>query len=232
MRKFQESIASTVQSVLSRIRSFDDAELLAARSALESTLRDRENQQMQLEPQVQFVPKLIFNRRRLQDLVDALNNKVSVTDDSTCAENTIADLEVMEYRWVSCGAGCSFDIVAHDPQNRRRPVGGDLFTVELKGEFGNGKSTGNVTDCGDGSYCAFCGVPEDAEPGDYMLNVCLRGVHIHGSPFVIHVRRRTSPKKLASHNSKQKKDDNVNNKEGKKRKNFGFCACVKNKRAV
>ena len=155
MCKFQESIASTVQSVLSRIRSFDDAELLAARSALESTLRDREDQQMQLEPQVQFVPKLIFNRRRLQDLVDALNNKVSVTDDSTCAENTIADLEGMEYRWVSCGAGCFFFIIAHDPQNRRRLVGGDLFTVELKDEFGNGKSTGNVTDCGDGSYWAF-----------------------------------------------------------------------------
>ena len=81
----------------------------------------------------------------MQDLVDALNNKVSVTDDSTCAENTIADLEVMEYRWVSCGTGCSFEIIAHDPQNRRRPVGGDLFTVELKDEFGNGKSTGNVT---------------------------------------------------------------------------------------
>ena len=147
---------------------------------------------MQLEPQVQFVPKLIFNRRRLQDLVDALNNKVSVTDDSTCAENTIADLEGMEYRWVSCGAGYSFDIIAHDPQNRRRPVGGDLFTVELKDEFGNGKSTGNVTDYGDGRYWAFCRVPEDAEPGDYMLIVCLRGVHIHGSPFVIHVWRRKS----------------------------------------
>ena len=186
MCKFQESIASTVQSVLSRIRSFDDAELLVARSALESTLRERENQPMQLEPQVQFVPKLIFNRKKFQDLVDVLSNKVSVIDDSTCAENTIA--EGMEYRWVSCGARCYFDIIAHDPQNRRRSLGGDLFTVELKDEFGNEKATGDVEDCGNGTYWAFCKVPKDSKPGDYTVNVCLRGVHIHGSPFVVHVK--------------------------------------------
>ena len=186
MCKFQESIASTVQSVLSRIRSFDDAELLVARSALELTLRDRENQQMQLEPQVQFVPKLIFNRKRFQDLVDVLSNKVSVIDDSTCAENTIA--EGIEYRWVSCGAGCYFDIIAHDSQNRRRSLGGDLFTVELKDEFGNEKATGVVEDCGNGTYWAFCKVPKDSKPGDYTLNVCLRGVDIHGSPFEVHVK--------------------------------------------
>ena len=189
MCKFQESIASTVQSVLSRIRSFDDAELLVARSALESTLRDKENQPMLLAPQVQFVPKLIFDRKKFQDLVDVLSNKVSVIDDSTCAENTIT--EGVEL-WANCGERCSFEIIAHDAQDRRQSRGGDLFMVELKDEFGNMKATGNVKYCGNGVYLASYMVPEDVERGDYMLNVCLRGVHIHGSPFVIHVWRRKS----------------------------------------
>ena len=106
LRKFQESLVSTVQSVLSSIQSSHDPELLVARSALEATLRDTENQPMMLEPKVQFVPKLIFqgDRRGFHELLDALNT----------------------------------------------------YTV-----------------------------PTDAEPGHYMLNVCLDGVHIHGSPFAV-----------------------------------------------
>lgn len=93
LRKFQESLVSTVQSVLSSIQSSHDPELLVARSALEATLRETENQPMLLEPEVQFVPKLIFQggRRGLHELLDALNKGVSVTDDLTCAENTSAD---------------------------------------------------------------------------------------------------------------------------------------------
>ena len=54
-------------------------------------------------------------------------------------------------------------------------------------KFGNKKATGNVDDRGDGSYLATYTVPTDAEPGYYQLNVCLDGVHIHGSPFKVQV---------------------------------------------
>lgn len=93
LRKFQESLVSTVQSVLSSIQSRHDPELLVARSALEVTLRDTENQPMVLEPKVQFVPKLILRAGRMSfhELLDALNKGVSVIDDSTCAENTRVD---------------------------------------------------------------------------------------------------------------------------------------------
>lgn len=79
----------------------------------------------------------------------------------------------------------SFFTIAHDAQKRRRFLGGDLFMVELEDKFGNEKATGNVEDRGDGSYLATYTVPTDAEPGHYMLNVCLDGVHIHGSPFAV-----------------------------------------------
>ena len=172
---------------MSRIQSSGDAELLVGRSALEATLRDAENQPMLLEPEVQVIPKLIFNhsRRRLQDLVDALNKEVSVIDGLTCVENTSAEgrgLRETFVRWNSF-----FIIIAHDVQKCRRFLGGDLFTVELKDEFGNKKATGNVEDRGDGSYLATYTVPIDAEPGYYTLNVCFDGAHIHGSPFKVKV---------------------------------------------
>ena len=172
---------------MSRIQSSGDAELLVGRSALDATLRDAEKQSMLFEPEVQVIPKLIFNhsRRRLQDLVDALNKEVSVIDGLTCAENTSA--EGRELRKTFVRRNSSFTIIAHDVQKCRRLLGGDLFTVELKDEFGNKKATGNVDDRGDGSYLATYTVPTDAEPGYYTLNVCLDGVHIHGSPFKVHV---------------------------------------------
>ena len=81
----------------------------------------------------------------------------------------------------------AFTIIVHDSQKRDRFLGGDLFAVELKDEFRNKKATGNVEDRGDGSYLATYSVPADAKPGYYTLNVCLDGVHIHGSPFKVHV---------------------------------------------
>lgn len=86
LHKFQES-AANFSSLIGSSRA---ADLLVARSALQAMLKDTENQSMLLEPEVQFVPKLTFDRKRLQDLVEALNNEVGVIDDSTCAENTIA----------------------------------------------------------------------------------------------------------------------------------------------
>ena len=92
LRTFQESLVSTVQSVLSNIQSSNDPELLVVRSALKATLRETENQPMVLEPEVQFVPKLIFKggRSGFHELLDGLSKGVSVIDDLTCAEHTSA----------------------------------------------------------------------------------------------------------------------------------------------
>ena len=187
IRKFQESIASTVQSVLSSIHSFNDAELLVARSALEATLRDTEKHPMMLDPEVDFAAKLICDRRALQNLMDvALNKNVIVTENYTCAANSTARGRGLFV--AGLGYRSHFIIFAYNAQKgSTRFLGGDLFIVELKDEFGNVKATGNVMDRGDGSYCASYTVPEDAEPGDYALNVCLHGVYIHGSPFTVHV---------------------------------------------
>ena len=175
---------------MSRIQSSGDAELLVGRSALEATLRDAENQPMLLEPEVQVIPKLIFNhiRRRLQDLLDALNKEVSVIDGLTCAENTSMQCGQLSETFGRLNS--SVTIIAHDVQKCRRLLGGDLFTVELKDEFGNKKATGNVEDRGDGSYLATYPVPRDAEPRCYTLNVCFDGVHIYGSPCEVHVSDR------------------------------------------
>lgn len=186
LRKFQESVVSTAQSVLSSIQSSNDAELLVNRSALEETLREAEKQPMMLEPEVDFVAKLICDRRTLQNLLDAaLNKEVIVTENYTCTENTSAQGRGL--RTTGVGLRSSFFIIAHDTQKRRRFLSGELFIVELKDEFGNVKATGNVEDKGDGTYLATYTVPADVEPGRYTLNVCLDGVHIHGSPFTVRV---------------------------------------------
>ena len=182
LHKFRESAAN----FCSLIGSSRAAELLVAKSALEATLRDTENQSMLLEPKVQFVPKLIFNRRRLQDLVDALNNEVGVIDDSTCAENTIAEGSRLESAFA--GKESSFTITAYDAQKRRRILGGDLFMVELQDESGNKKATGNIEDRGDGSYLVSYTVPAaplPTVPSRYKLVVRFRGAHIQGSPFSV-----------------------------------------------
>ena len=182
LHKFQES-AANFSSLIGSSRA---AELLVAKSALEATLRDKENQSMLLEPKVQFVPKLIFNRRRLQDLVDALNNEVGVIDDSTCAENTIAEGSGLES--AIAGKESSFTIIAYDALKRRRILGGDLFMVELQDESGNKKATGNIEDRGDGSYLVSYTVHAASlptVPSRYKLVVRFRGAHIQGSPFSV-----------------------------------------------
>ena len=179
LHKFQES-AANFSSLIGSSRA---ADLLVARSALQAMLRDTENQSMLLEPEVQFVPKLIFNRRRLQDLVDALNNEAGVIDDSTFAENTIARGRGLNLAIV--GLESSFTIIAHDAQKRRRTLGGDLFMVELQDESGNKKATGNIEDRGDGSYLVSYTVPATSlptVPSRYKLVVRFRGAHIQGSP--------------------------------------------------
>ena len=184
LRKFQESVVSTVQSVLSSIQSSGDAELLVARSTLEATLRDTENQPMPLEPEVDFVAKLIFDRRTLQNMLDALDKEVIVTENYTCAENTIAEGEGLHDSHP--GLERSFTIIAHDAQKRRRFQGGDLFMVELIHPFFHYSIVRglDVEDKGDGSYLVTYTAARTLS-GFYKLNVCLRGVHIRGSPFTV-----------------------------------------------
>ena len=153
LRKFQESVVSTVQSVLSSIHSSNDPELLVARSALEATLRNTEKHAMLLEPEVDFAAKLICDCKALQKLMD-------VTENYTCAENTSAHWGELGITFP--GLQSSFFIIAHDAQKRRRFLGGDFFMVQLKDEFGNEKAAGNVKDKGDGSYLATYTVPADA----------------------------------------------------------------------
>ena len=179
LQKFQESAASFSSS----LRSSRAADLLVAKSALETTLRDTENQPMLLEPEVQLVPKLIFDRRRLQDLVDALNKEVSVTDNTTCAENTVQRGSGLN--WAVWGEISSFTVNAHDAQKCRRSPGDYLFMVELQDESGNKKATGNVEDRDDGSYLVTYTVPAASLPRLYKLVVRSCGAHIQGSPFTL-----------------------------------------------
>lgn len=50
---------------------------------------------------------------------------------------------------------------------------------------------GVIEEEGDGKYSVTYAVPEDAETGSHMLNVCLHGAHINGSPFTVNVSTGT-----------------------------------------
>lgn len=187
LRRFQERMESSFESVLSSIQS-GNAEHLLAWTTIESTIRDIENQPTLLKPEVNFEPKLIFDRTKLQELLDALKDEVSVIEDFTaCAENTFASGVGLRLAFV--GAESSFAIFACDAQKRQRSLGSDLFMVELKDEFCNKQANGVIEEEGDGKYSVTYTIPEDAETGYYMLNVCLRGAHIQGSPFIVNVSR-------------------------------------------
>ena len=184
LREYQENIESTVKDVLSTIQSLDNANLLDASSNLESRLVDVEKQSFMLEPEAQCVPEFSLNRRRLQDLQDDVNRLGTVSDKSTCAETTTA-----------CGSGLerakrgeeeSFTINAFDAQGVQRNAGGDAFAVELKSGSGE-KIRVNVRDQKNGSYVVTYTIPSGAKRVDYTLSVRLRGAHIKGSPFTVHI---------------------------------------------
>ena len=193
----QDCIKATVQSVLSTIQSSDNANILYVKSAIQSTLKAAtENQYLLLEPGAQFVPE--FKRcdeRRLQLVVDALNNVGVVMDKSTCAGTTTAAGSGLER--ANPGEMASFNITARDAQRLLRTVGGDTFAVELKNESDKSedKVTAEVQDRGHGNYLVTYTIPRGAKRVDYTLSVRLRGAHIQGSPFTVHMtsslRRQT-----------------------------------------
>ena len=194
----QDCIKATVQSVLSTIQSPDNANILYVRSAVESTLvAATENQYLLLEPEAQFVPEFTrCDERRLQRVVHALNNVGVVVDKSTCAETTTAAGLGLER--ANSGEVASFTITARDAQRLACAVGGDTFAVELKqneSDESEDKVTTNVQDKGDGNYLVTYTIPGSAKWVDYKLSVLLRGAHIQGSPFTVHMasslRRKT-----------------------------------------
>lgn len=75
----------------------------------------------------------------------------------------------------------SFEIVAHDQNGERRPVGGDPFCVSVRGAA---NVYAKVNDNGDGSYRV------DYKPstsGAYTIAITLHGVPMPGSPFALTV---------------------------------------------
>ena len=190
----QDCIKATVQSVLSTIQSCDNVNLLYVRSAVESTLEaSTKNEYLLLEPEAQFLPEFIrCDERRLQRVVVALNNVGVVGDKSTCAETTTVAGSGLES--ANPGEVASFTITARDAKNCARDLGGDTFVVQLKNELED-KVSADVQDKGDGNYLVTYTIPRSAKRIDYKLSVLLRGAHIHGSPFTVHMasslRRKT-----------------------------------------
>ena len=194
----QDCIKATVIRVSSTIKSSDNANLLYVKSAIESTLEAAtKNQYLLLEPEAQFVPEFTrCDERRLQRVVDALNNVGVVTDKSTCAETTTAVGSGIER--ANPGELASFTIIARDAQRLARAVGGDTFAVELKQNESDeleDKIRADVQDKGDGNYFVTYTIPRSAKRVDYKLSVLLRGAPIRGSPFTVYMasslRRKT-----------------------------------------
>ena len=184
LREHQENIESTVQDVLSNIQKLDNANLLDASSNLESRLVDVEKQSFMLKPEAQCVPEFAFDRQRFLYLQESVNKLGTVSDKSTCAETITASGSGLER--AKRGEEESFTITAFDAQRLPRTVGGDAFAVELKNESGE-KIRVNVRDERNGSYVATYTIPSGAKRVDYTLSVRLRGVHIQGSPFAVHI---------------------------------------------
>ena len=138
-----------------------------------------------LEPEAQFVPEFTrCGKRRLKRVVDALNNIGVVMEKSTRAETTTAARWGLER--ANPGEVASFTITTRDAQKLPRAVVGDTFTEKHKNDLED-KVRANVQDKGDKNYLVIYTIPGSANRVDYTLSVCLRGAHIQGSPFTVHM---------------------------------------------
>lgn len=79
------------------------------------------------------------------------------------------------------GESVHFLVQTRDSYNNNQLNGGASVTVQLKGAA---QYTGNVRDCGDGSYVIDC---NPTKAGDYEVFVDVNGQSIAGSPFVMTV---------------------------------------------
>lgn len=75
-----------------------------------------------------------------------------------------------------------FTIVAKNCFDEELVAGGDVFDVSVNGPDGHAKV--QVSDNGDGKYPGSYVV---TKPGDYTVNIQLRGEHIKDSPYAVHV---------------------------------------------
>ena len=140
-----------------------------------------------LEPEAQFVPEFTrCGERRLQRVVDALNNMGVVMDKSTCTCAEAATAARWGLERANPGEVASFTITTRDAQKLPRAVVGDTFAEKHKNDLED-KVRANVQDKGDKNYLVIYTIPGSANRVDYTLIVCLRGAHIQGSPFTVHM---------------------------------------------
>lgn len=106
--QFRKDIESTVQDVLKRVQSLDNANLLATSSDLEATLAALEKQPHPvLEPEAQlkqFVPVFSFDGQRLQSVQDAIKTLGTVIDQGHKSERR----HLLFLKFVSLFAICFF----------------------------------------------------------------------------------------------------------------------------
>ena len=127
----------------------------------------------------------------------AIQSAGDISDRSTCAANSTAT--GLGIKSANLEKKAKFTITSCDSQSRQRKLGGDVYAVKLnKGEY---EVKVDVKDNDNGTYLAEYTVPYQGSnifilmkcgqerSGQYTLSVCLRGVHIKGSPFVVQVTR-------------------------------------------
>jgi hypothetical protein len=85
------------------------------------------------------------------------------------------------------GVPTQLQIVARDSNGVRRGAGGDVFTVTMRVAGSANELKADVADKGDGSYSASYTVPLRPEGDRCTVSVCLKGVHVAGSPFTVPV---------------------------------------------
>ena len=177
LRIFQACLESAVQRAMSTVQS-GNTELLVARSDIVATLEAMEKHPLVLEPQDDCA--LDFNIN-LEQLLDLLSKAGMVSNKSACAANTTA--EGAGLKVAVPGREVLFTITARDARGGLRDRGGDWFTVE---ESVGKKVECNVEDKDNGTYMASYTCSANSK-GNLRLSVLLRGSHIKGSPFQVHV---------------------------------------------
>ena len=115
---------------------------------------------------------------------EAIKRAGDISDISTCAANTTATGPGITT--AIPGSKATFTITSRDSQNFQHKIGGDVYEVKLKPAVGGDEIKVHLNDREDGTYLAEYTV-DKLFYGKLTLSVCLRGVHIKGSPFAVNV---------------------------------------------
>ena len=115
---------------------------------------------------------------------EAIKRAGDINDKSTCAANTTATGPGITT--AIPGRKATFTITSRDIQNCQHKRGGDVFVVKLKPAVGGDEIKVYLNDKKDGTYLGEYTV-DKLFYGKLTLFVCLRGVHIKGSPFAVNV---------------------------------------------